>query len=172
LILAGRGLRFPFSLLPKGQLPQLPRVVGMSASIGRPVRVTQTLLQLGRLLMHLDRSGMRRQLPALGQRSSLTSAGRLLMCLGGPTGRLAGFLEHLTSLLNGLVSQVPKALQGLVIGLMLPPMTALPFWTSRSTDLPYTSSMAGAAQPAGPATPAENSPGKVSLALATGTTQA
>jgi hypothetical protein len=90
----------------------------MSASICRPVRVTQTLLELGRLLMHLDRSGMRRQLPALGQRSSLTSAARLLMCLGGPNRRLAGFLEHLTSLLNGLVSQVPKALQGLFIDLM------------------------------------------------------
>jgi hypothetical protein len=106
------------ALLLKRQDLQLAGVLGMGASVGCPVRVTETLLQLGRLLMQADRSGVRRQLPALGERSSLTSAGRALAGLRGPTRCLAGFLEHMTSLLNGLVSQVPKALQGPVLGLV------------------------------------------------------
>jgi hypothetical protein len=72
--------------------------------------MAETFLQLGRLLMQLDRSGGRRQFPALGQRSSLTSAGRMLADLLGPTAALTSFLEDATNLLNGLLSQVPKAL--------------------------------------------------------------
>src|SRR5262245_760069 len=93
--------------------------------------------------MQADRSGVRRQLSALGQRSSLSSADRVPASLLGPTGCLAGCLADATSLLNGLVSQVPKALQGLVLGLIVLAHSALPFWTSWSIDSPDTSSMAG-----------------------------
>src|SRR5215218_3589273 len=67
--------------------------------------------------MPLDRAGVRRQFPALGQRSSLTSAA------GGsawPTRCLTRFLEDATNLLNGLLSQVPKALWRLVLGRIVP----------------------------------------------------
>jgi hypothetical protein len=57
----------------------------MPTSLGGPLRLTETLLQLGRLLMQLDHSGVRRQFPTLGQRSSLTSAGRMLADLLGLT---------------------------------------------------------------------------------------
>src|SRR5215211_7414440 len=70
--------------------------------------------------MQLDRSGVRRQFPALGQRSSLTSAGRILADLLGPTRCLTSFLEDTTNLLNGLLSQVPKALWRLVLGRIVP----------------------------------------------------
>jgi hypothetical protein len=105
------------ALLLKRQDLELPCVVSMSPGVGCPVWVTETFLQLSRPLMQLDRSGMRRQLPALGHRSSLTSAGRVLMCLRGSTRCLAGSLEHVPSLLNGLVGQVPNAFQGLVLDL-------------------------------------------------------
>src|SRR5215216_5813085 len=85
--------------------------------------------------MQLDRSGGRRQFPALGQRSSLTSAGRILADLLGPTRCLTSFLEDATNLLNGLLSQVPKALWRLVLGLSFPRMAVLPFWASRSIEL-------------------------------------
>jgi hypothetical protein len=114
------GTTFLLALLLKRQDLEFPGVVGMRPGVGCSVGVTETLLQLGRLLRQLDRSGMRRQLPALGQRSSLTGAGRVLVCLRGPTCCLAGFLEQVTSLLNGLGSQVPKALQGLVLRLIVP----------------------------------------------------
>jgi hypothetical protein len=82
--------------------------------------------------MQLDRSGVRRQFPALGQRSSLTSAA------GGsawPTRCLTSFLEETTNLLNGLLSQVPTALWRLVLGLIVPAHGCLPFWVSRSIEL-------------------------------------
>ena len=75
---ASLALPFLLALLLKRQDLQLAGVLGMGASVGCPVRVTETLLQLGRLLMQADRSRVRRQLPALGERSSLTSAGRVL----------------------------------------------------------------------------------------------
>src|SRR5215217_6567503 len=86
--------------------------------------------------MQLDRSGGRRQFPALGQRSSLTSAGRMLADLLGPIRCLTSFLEDATNLLNGLLSQVPKALWRLVLGLFVPAHGCLPFWASRSIELP------------------------------------
>ena len=79
------GITFLLALLLKRQALELPRVLGMPTRLGGPLRVTETFLQLGRLLMQLDRSGGRRQFPALGQRSSLTSAGRMLADLLGPT---------------------------------------------------------------------------------------
>jgi hypothetical protein len=108
--LAGLALPFLLALLLKRQALELPRVLGMPTRLSGPLRVTETFLQLGRLLMQLDRSGVRRQFPALGQRSSLTSAGRMLADLLGPTAALTSFLEDATNLLNGLLSQVPKAL--------------------------------------------------------------
>src|SRR5215216_7690766 len=97
--------------------------------------------------MQLDRSGVRRQFPALGQRSSLTSAGRILADLLGPTRCLTSFLEDTTNLLNGLLSQVPKALWRLVLGRIVPAHGCLPFWASRSIDLPIASSMTGRSPP-------------------------
>ena len=52
--------------------------------------------------------------------SSLTSADRVLAGPLGPTRCLAGFLADATNLLNGLVSQVVKAVPGLVLGLVVP----------------------------------------------------
>jgi hypothetical protein len=64
--LAGRGLRFPFLLLPKGQLPQLPRPPPrMLAGSGRPIEMAEPLLDRGRMLVALDRPLMGGQLPAL-----------------------------------------------------------------------------------------------------------
>ena len=79
--------------------------------------MAETFLQRGRLLLQVDRSGVRRQLGA-GQRSSLTSPVRVLAGLLGPTRCLASFLRDATNLRNGLLSQVAKALQGL--GLIIP----------------------------------------------------
>jgi hypothetical protein len=120
--LAGLALPFLLALLLKRQALELPRVLGMPTRLSGPLRVTETFLQLGRLLMQLDRSGVRRQFPALGQRSSLTSAGRTLMLadLLGPTRCLTRSLEDATNLLNGLHSQVPKTLWRLVLGLFVP----------------------------------------------------
>jgi hypothetical protein len=66
--------------------------------------MAETFLQLGRLLMQVDRSGVGRQLSALGQRSSLTSPVRVLAGLLGPTRCLASFLRDATNLRNGLLS--------------------------------------------------------------------
>jgi hypothetical protein len=65
LILSGRGLRFPFPLLPKGQLPQLPRPPSMLAGIGRPTGMAEPLLHRGRLLVALDHPLMGGQLRRL-----------------------------------------------------------------------------------------------------------
>jgi hypothetical protein len=143
------GLAVPFLLAPlcKRQALELPRMLGMPRSLGGPVRVTETLLQLGRLLMQLDRSGVRRQLPALGQRSPLTSAGRMLAGVRGPTRCLAGFLEHVTSLLNDLASQVPKALRGLALGLVVPAQSRPHAGQAGRSTCPITSSMVGHSPP-------------------------
>jgi hypothetical protein len=82
--LTGLALPFLLALLLKRLALELPRMLGMPTSLSGPVRVTETLLQLGRLLMQLDRSGVRRQLPALGQRSPLRSAGPMLAGLRRP----------------------------------------------------------------------------------------
>jgi hypothetical protein len=74
LILAGRQLRFPFPLLPKGRLSQLPRVLSMLAGISGPIGMAEPLLQLGRLLVPLDRPLMGGQLPALGYQRPFTRA--------------------------------------------------------------------------------------------------
>ena len=90
-------------------------VLGMRAGVGCPVRVAQALLQLGRPLVHLDRSGVRRQLPPFRQRGPGTGADRALVRLPRSIGCLVGFLEDATNPLNGLASQVPKALQRLAL---------------------------------------------------------
>ena len=61
-ISARRQLRFRLSLFPKGQLSQLPRLPSMLASIGRPIGMAEPLLQLGCLLVALDRPLMGGQL--------------------------------------------------------------------------------------------------------------
>jgi len=136
--LAGLALPFLLALLLKRQALELPRVLGMPTRLSGPLRVTETFLQLGRLLMQLDRSGVRRQFPALGQRSSLTSAGRTLMLadLLGPTRCLTRSLEDATNLLNGLHSQVPRRSGAWSSAFSFPRMAVLPFWPSRSIELP------------------------------------
>jgi hypothetical protein len=88
LILGSRVLRFPFSLLPKGQLPQLPRPPSMVAGIGGPIRMAEPLLHLGRLLVALDRPLIGGQLPAFGLPSPLACAPRPPLGLLGPYHRL------------------------------------------------------------------------------------
>jgi hypothetical protein len=57
--------------LAKRLLVQVPGLPGVLTGAGRPIRVAQPLLQLGRLVVPLDRPLMRRQLALLGARVSL-----------------------------------------------------------------------------------------------------
>jgi hypothetical protein len=61
---AGRRLRLLLALLLPAPGEELSRVLGMLAGVGRPVRVAQPLLELGRPLVQLDRPLVGGQLPA------------------------------------------------------------------------------------------------------------
>src|SRR5215211_1235159 len=113
--------------------------------------MAETFLQRGRLLLQVDRSGVRRQLSALGQRSSLTSPVRVLAgLLGPPTRCLASFLRDATNLGNGLLSQVAKALQGL--GLIIP-THGCPAMLNKPVDRRVRSPKHGRSQPLPPTGP-------------------
>jgi hypothetical protein len=55
---------------------QLPGLLGMGPGLGRPVRVTQPLLQLGRLLVQLHRGQVGGRLPLLDLEEAISSPGR------------------------------------------------------------------------------------------------
>ena len=88
----------------------------------RPGRGGETLLQPGCLLVQLDRAGMRWELAALGQGGPDPSAGRLLVGLDDRTRGLACFPADPPRLLDGLIRQAAKPLQGLVLASPFPPM--------------------------------------------------
>jgi hypothetical protein len=96
------------ALLGKRQDLKLAGVLGMRPGLGGPVSMAEALLQLGRPLVQGDRSGMCRQLPALGERRPHTSTRRALMRVLGPIRCLAGFLADATNLRNGLVNQLRR----------------------------------------------------------------
>src|SRR3712207_2687421 len=62
---------------------QLSRMPGMLAGSGCPVGMAQPLLELGRLLVAVDRPFMGGQLSALGRPRPLTRADRVLLALLG-----------------------------------------------------------------------------------------
>src|SRR5829696_1668310 len=84
----------PFLQLPNGQLTQLSRMPAVLTSCGCPIWMAEPFLELGRLLVAVDRPLMGGQLPALGPPCPLTSTAQLLLALLAADRRLVIVLRH------------------------------------------------------------------------------
>jgi hypothetical protein len=143
-----------FPLLLQGPRVQRPRVLSMLAGPGRSVGVAKALLQFGRLLVHLDRPKMRRQLPAFGQRRPLACTGGPRMWLLGCAHRSVTVVEHLVGMLDGLRRQPPQAVKHVAVGVALRQHGhRLPSAASRSIPTPAAPSMATNQEPGKPIIP-------------------